>query len=165
MTGIEYPTISVGKHENLVVRLSLAAQLLMRRRGIDPGQIGEEMSPTKTVPNPNMRMQSDPPTVQIGNSGAVQAVITVFSCMVLDNSIDQSNPTKLTLILRLVPTTGQCRSRTSPKWRSLSGRPWEKQWRSGGRGWRWFLRRRKRKPAKAFQRRIFPQALGVRDQQ
>ncbi len=97
MTGIEYPTISVGKHENLVVRLSLAAQLLMRRRGIDPGQIGQEMSPTKTVPNPNMRMQSDPPTIQIGNSEAVQNVVTVFSCMVAENFIDGSNPTKVDL--------------------------------------------------------------------
>ena len=97
MTGIDYPTISVGAHENLVVRLSLAAQLLMRRRGIDPAQMAQEMSPTKTVPNPNMRTQTDAPTVQIGNPGAVQNIVTVFSCMVAENFIDRSKPTQVDL--------------------------------------------------------------------
>ena len=97
MTGIDYPTISVGEHKDLTVRLSLAAQLLMRRRGIDPAQLGTEMSPTKTVPNPNQRLQTDPPTIQIGNPGAVQNVVTVFSCMVAENFIDKTKPTQVDL--------------------------------------------------------------------
>ena len=97
MTGIDYPTISVGAHENLVVRLSLAAQLLMRRRGLDPAKMVEEIRPQKTVPNPNMRTQTDPPTVQIGNPGAVENIVKVFSCMVAENFIDRSKPTQVDL--------------------------------------------------------------------
>ncbi len=91
MTGIDYPTITIGEHENLTVRLSLAAQLLMRRRGLDPAKIGELMAPGRTVPNPN---KADPPTIP--NDKAVENVIIVFSCMVAENFLDKST-TKLDL--------------------------------------------------------------------
>ena len=77
MTGIDYPTISVGAHENLVVRLSLAAQLLMRRRGMDPARMGELMSP---------RVNNEP------NPDAVGNVVAVFACMVAENFVDRSKP-------------------------------------------------------------------------
>lgn len=96
MTGIEYPTITVGRHENLVVRYSLAAQLLMRRRGIDPANMALAMLPSVKVPNPNMRLQTDPPMIDRPNAEAVQNVVTVFSCMVAENFFDQSS-TKLDL--------------------------------------------------------------------
>ena len=77
MSAIEYPTISVGAHEHLVVRLSLAAQLLMRRRGLDPARIGELMQPKiGDKPNPD----------------AVGNVVAVFACMVAENFVDRSNP-------------------------------------------------------------------------
>jgi len=46
MIAIEYPTITVGAHEDLVVRMSLASQILMRRaRGIDVAKLGTLMLP------------------------------------------------------------------------------------------------------------------------
>ena len=92
MTGIDYPTITVGAHENLVVRLSLAAQLLMRKRGIDPLRMGELMQPKRVIPNPNMRLQTDPPTIEVSNQDAVGNVLDVFSCMVAENFVDKSSP-------------------------------------------------------------------------
>lgn len=96
MTGIEYPTISVGKHENLTVRMSLAAQVLMRRRGLDitkPGALQSRF----IIANPNMRLQTDPPTVEGENPDAVSNMITAFSCMVVDNFVDGIQPSKLDL--------------------------------------------------------------------
>jgi len=77
MTPIEYPTITVGAHENLVVRLSLASQLLLRRRGMDPARMGELMQP---------RIGNEP------NPDAVGNVIAVFACMVAENFVDRSKP-------------------------------------------------------------------------
>lgn len=77
MTGIEYPTITVGKHENLVVRFSLAAQLLMRRRGVDPAKIAQAMIPT--------------------NPDAVQNTVTIFSAMAAENFFNQDRPQNLDL--------------------------------------------------------------------
>lgn len=68
MTGIEYPTITVGEHKDMQVRLTLAAQVLMRRRGIDPARIGVLMQPKEPDAVPN--------------------IIAVFSCMVAENFID-----------------------------------------------------------------------------
>lgn len=90
MTGIDYPTITIGEHKDLTVRLSLAAQLLMRRRGIDPAQAGALMLPGRTVPNPHMHLQTDPPTITIANEKAVENVVTVFSCMVAENFFDKT---------------------------------------------------------------------------
>lgn len=71
MNAIDYPTISVGAHENLVVRMSLASQVLMQRRGLDPVNLAGAMISTAEKPNPQ----------------AVPNVITVFSCMVAENFI------------------------------------------------------------------------------
>jgi len=96
MTGVEYPTISVGEHENLVVRFSLAAQVLMRRRGIDPAKIGTMMLAQIARPNESARFQCDPPTITVPNPDAVPNVLAVFACMVAENFIDPK-ATKLDL--------------------------------------------------------------------
>ena len=84
MIGIDYPTITVGAHENLVVRLSLASQLLMRRRGMDPAKMAILMSP-KIGPE------------QTENPDAVSHVVAVFACMVAENFIDTGMPHKVDL--------------------------------------------------------------------
>jgi hypothetical protein len=83
MTGIDYPAVSVGGHENLTVRYSLAAQLLLRRRGIDPLKIGVALAP--------VLFDGSTPTAQ-PNSDAVRNYITVFSCMVAEHFVDLSKP-------------------------------------------------------------------------
>lgn len=88
MTGIDYPTISVGKHENLVVRYSLAAQLLMRRRGIDPAQLHILTCPF---------LVRDDKLMQEPNPDAVQNVLTAFSCMVAENFLTERLPGVLDL--------------------------------------------------------------------
>ena len=97
MTGIDYPTITVGAHENLVVRLSLAAQLLMQRRDMDASQLGTLMLAKRIVPNPNLRLQTDPPTIEIVNPDAVPNVVKIFACMVAENFLDKSQPNKVNL--------------------------------------------------------------------
>jgi hypothetical protein len=97
MTGIDYPTISVGEHKDLTVRYSLAAQLLMRRRGIDPQNIGEACSPKRKIPNPNARLQTDPPMIEVSNKECVGNLITVFSCCVAENFMDMKQPNRVDL--------------------------------------------------------------------
>ena len=46
MYAIDYPTITVGER-TLVVRYSTAAQVLLRRRGIDPASLNEFVGPGK----------------------------------------------------------------------------------------------------------------------
>ena len=85
MTGIEYPTITVGKHENLMVRWTLAAQLLCQRRGIDPMRIGAAISTMVT-------RDQDGAVTGVSNPDAVQNIIVVFSAMVGENFLDLTNP-------------------------------------------------------------------------
>jgi hypothetical protein len=82
MIAIEYPTITVGAHEDLVVRMSLASQILMRRRGIDVAKLGTLMLP---------KVGEDP------NPDAVGNVVTVFSCMVAENFLDLAKPNRVDL--------------------------------------------------------------------
>ena len=96
MTGIEYRTITVGTHENLVVRFSLAAQLLMKRRKVDPAKISEAIGAI-TIPNPNLRLQSDPPTIKVANPKGLENALTIFSCMVAENFFDKALPHNLDL--------------------------------------------------------------------
>lgn len=97
MTGIEYPTITVGSHQNLKVRMSLAAELLMRRRGIDVAKLGEQLIRKRVVPNPHMRVQTDPPTIEVLNPDGVTNIVMVFACMVAENFFDLSKPNKFSL--------------------------------------------------------------------
>lgn len=83
MTGIEYPTITVGEH-TLTVRMSLAAQVLMRRRGLDPFNIARLTFPYLVTP-------AGIPTTE-RNPDAERNVLIVFGCMVAENFIDPKNP-------------------------------------------------------------------------
>ena len=69
MTGIDYPTITVGAHEKIVVRLSLLAQLLMTRRGLDPKNFIAAMAGTE----------------------GVDVAFQVFSCLVAENFLPADN--------------------------------------------------------------------------
>ena len=64
MIAIDYPTITVGER-TLVVRYSLASQILMRRRGIDPRALE-----TLTTPE---------------NPKQAENWLTIFGCMVAEN--------------------------------------------------------------------------------
>lgn len=83
MTGIDYPVVSVGEHKDLVVRMSLAAQLLMPRRGIAANELGTALAPT--LP-PHVR--TSPP-----NPNAVKNYVVAFSCMVAENFVDREDRT------------------------------------------------------------------------
>src|ERR1700690_2828401 len=67
MIAIDYPTITVGER-TLIVRSSLAAQVLMRRRGIDPNKLEEATA-------------RDNPDQQ-------ENWLKIFSCMVAENFLD-----------------------------------------------------------------------------
>jgi len=72
MNDIQFPQITVGGR-TLTVRYSIAAQVLMKRRGIDLKRL---LDPEKDV---------------VGN------MLTVFSCLVAEEFVDQSNPDKYDL--------------------------------------------------------------------
>lgn len=88
MTGVDYPRVTVRAHENITVKMSLAAQLLMPRRGLNPMRIGEALAPVLVV---------DGKLTQQPNQNAVANYITAFSCMVCDAFIDLSHPHKVDL--------------------------------------------------------------------
>lgn len=88
MIGIDYPTISVGKHENLTVRHSLAAQVLMRRRGLDPANLIVLLSPVLWI--------DGKPTTQRNPDSVINA-LTAFSCQVAENFLDHSQPHRVNL--------------------------------------------------------------------
>ena len=71
MNAIDYPTITVGER-TLIVRFSLVAQILMRRRGMDPGKLDVLTSPA----NPEAR----------------ENWLKLFACMVDENFESQAKP-------------------------------------------------------------------------
>ena len=87
MTGIEYPTITVGDHRDMVVRFSFAAQLLMQRRGLDPARV-------YALTSPKIR-QAD--GTDAPNPDFVRNIYTVFASMVAENFIDLSKPHRVDL--------------------------------------------------------------------
>ena len=87
MTGIEYPTISVATHQNLVVRFSLAAELLMIRRGLDPDKIPQLISPILRGPS-----GSDGSATIAPNPKWAVNMVAAFACMVAENFVDRSQP-------------------------------------------------------------------------
>ena len=68
MIGIQYPTITVGTHENLIVRFSIAAQVLMIRWGINPNDL-----------NSHLRRGDEPHPEGVPN------LIKMFAAMVAEN--------------------------------------------------------------------------------
>lgn len=96
MTGIDNPTISVGPHKDLIVKWSLAAQNLCRRRGIDPRRAGHAIAAGYHADRicVNGRCQ-DPAHVR--NEQAEGNLYALFSCMVAANFIDLSRPQSVDL--------------------------------------------------------------------
>ncbi len=82
MTGIDYPTIEIGGR-TLVVRYTLAAQVLMKRRGVDPLKIG-------TAIYPIVDRTGEVPTIVENPEGARNTLIA-FSAMVAENFLDPAS--------------------------------------------------------------------------
>lgn len=99
MNDIQFPSITVGGR-SLTVRYSIAAQVLMRRRGIDPRHLVRDLSVFKLVPNDRgddiLELVDGKPVVD-PSKDATENLLTAFSCMVAENSIDQANADKFDL--------------------------------------------------------------------
>ena len=85
MTGIEYPTITVGTHKDLVVRQSLVAELLIGRRGLSMATIHIAIHPWKTDA---AGINTQPLEA---NPDYAQNNVTAFSCFVAENFIDATS--------------------------------------------------------------------------
>jgi hypothetical protein len=92
MLAIDYPVIDIGPHKGLVVRHSHAAQILMRRRGLDPARAHLLMRATK-------RRQEDGTIVDVANGCEAWRDNTYlyFSCCVAENFVDKANPSRVNL--------------------------------------------------------------------
>ena len=88
MIGIDYPTFVFGDR-TLTVRYSLAAQLLMRRRGVEPSRLIQATSP-RLHPGDLPCIAKGPCSVPgcRPNPDAVQAAFVVFSACVAENYIE-----------------------------------------------------------------------------
>lgn len=80
----------------MTVRFSLAAQMLMRRRGMDPRRVhtliaGRHHQDGAVCVDPKCQ---HPHTI---NEESVQNSLKAFSCMVVENYLDLSDPTKVDL--------------------------------------------------------------------
>lgn len=97
MEDILFPTISVGGKDR-VVRFSIAAQLLMSRRGLDifnlPGELARKIDATTGAPIIDLTNFAGDSTP---NPRYAQNIISVFSACVAENFIDTSNPDKVDL--------------------------------------------------------------------
>jgi hypothetical protein len=91
MTGIEYPTVTVDGRV-LVVRPSNAAFVLMRRRGLDPGNAHISLRANK-VRNEAGAVLDDPH----GSPLWVNNTYIYFSCCVAENYVDLSKPHRVDL--------------------------------------------------------------------
>jgi len=89
MNAIDYPTISVGKHKDIVVRQTIAAEILIGRRGLSMATLGIDIHPWKV--DREGKNTAEP------NPNSVANLITVFSCFVAENFIDQDNPARVSL--------------------------------------------------------------------
>lgn len=109
MNDIQFPAISVGGRD-LVVRMSIAAQLLMSRRGLDIYQIAAELNPKMADPSGdpcvNCKGKSqDKPCVVCGGTGKlmvpnphyVSNLLVTFSACVAENFINMDNPDRVDL--------------------------------------------------------------------
>ena len=78
MIGIDYPTITIGDRV-LVVRLSLATQILLRRQGLDPRQLKDMLTNT-----------TDADGKPVENPLILDNLLKVFAACVAENFIDGS---------------------------------------------------------------------------
>lgn len=99
MTGIEYPTITIGDR-TLVVRFSLASQYVMSRRGIDARKFSSLLS--------------------LDNPGAVGAMFDIFACAVAENFVD---PKATPETFSVTPPTADYWAFTVPpeQWKEVCG--------------------------------------------
>ncbi len=104
MNAVQFPSITIGDRA-LVVRYSIASQVLMKRRGIDPRHLLRYISPFNVIegvdaktgaPIDTIEMVDGKPVLNQQNN-VVENIMTIFSCMVAENCLDQSNPDKLDL--------------------------------------------------------------------
>lgn len=91
MNAIEFPIINVGGRE-LTVRMSIAAQLLMARRGLDIYKLSEELNPKMVDP----AAPADAPRF-LPNPRYADNLMVAFSACVAENLIDMSNPDRVDL--------------------------------------------------------------------
>ena len=75
MIAVQWPVQTLAGRD-LIVRYSLAAQILCGRRGLDPLRLGELVVSMPETPNPS----------------AVRNIMTLFSCCVAENCVDVTNP-------------------------------------------------------------------------
>lgn len=95
MTGIDHPTVTVGGHI-LTVKFSFAAQMLMRRRGLDMRQLPTMISPRihadgRPCLNPKCLEEHTP------NPCAEDNIVRVFACMVCHEFIKLDAPAMTSL--------------------------------------------------------------------
>jgi hypothetical protein len=97
MIGIDYPTFVFGDR-TLIVRYTLAAQVLMRRRGVEPGRLFAATAP-RLHPGDVPCTAKGPCSVPgcRPNPDAVQNAFVVFSACVAENYVDQSRPERVNL--------------------------------------------------------------------
>lgn len=88
MEDILFPTINVGGRE-LVVKFSIAAQLLMSRRGLNIFDLAGELA--LKIPDPSA------PGKFLANPRYADNIISVFAATVAENFIDTTNPDKVDL--------------------------------------------------------------------
>ena len=100
MNEVQFPTITVGDR-SLVVRYSIAAQVLMKRRGIDPRNLLAQMSPFllsgEYDANGKPKPLLDANGAILRNPACEENILTVFSACVAENVLDQSNPDRFDL--------------------------------------------------------------------
>jgi hypothetical protein len=100
MNDIKFPTISVGGRD-LVVRISIAAQLLMSRRGIDIYKLSDALArriidPENSAPV-GKNDKGEPLFSFIPNPRYPDNLMFVFAAAVAENFVDQTNPDKVDL--------------------------------------------------------------------
>lgn len=96
MTGIDFPTVTIGER-TYTVRFSMASQVLMRRRGIDPRRIFHLLS-ARTHRNDTLCIGKDCKRIDhVPNPAAEQNVLIVFSCCVAEDFVDISKPSTVNL--------------------------------------------------------------------
>lgn len=95
MTGIDYPTVTIGGR-TLTVKFSFAAQRLMQRRGIDVQHWPSSICPRKHADGvgcADMACSKE----HSDNPAAEDNLMKVFACLVVHEFVDLSSPTLVSL--------------------------------------------------------------------
>jgi hypothetical protein len=95
MTGIDHPTVTIGGR-TLTVKFSLAAQLLMRRRGIDIRRIPSLIAP-RLHDDGAACVSPDCEQAHAPNPDAENNIMRVFACMVAHEFVALDSPNVTTL--------------------------------------------------------------------